>query len=117
MITGQSVLLRTDNATVVAYLQNEGGTKSESLNRDAIRILEWCTSNDVELAAQHVPWTHNVRADALSRGWKGNDTEWELAAELVTIIFFNYGPSRDRPVATRNAKCSGFVTRSTTNEC
>ena len=31
MITGQSVLLRTDSATVVAYLQNEG---------DEVRITE-----------------------------------------------------------------------------
>ena len=52
------------------------------------------------------------RADALSRGWICNDTEWELATELVRIIFQVWTEPQIDLFATReNAKCPGFVTR------
>ena len=61
------VLVATDNTTVVAYINKEGGMKSGSLCALLWRILSWCTRKQVTLKARHIPGRLNVIADKLSR--------------------------------------------------
>ena len=61
------VLVATDNTTVVAYINKEGGMKSGSLCALLWRILSWCTRKQVTLKACHIPGRLNVIADKLSR--------------------------------------------------
>ena len=61
------VLVATDNTTVVAYINKEGGMKSGFLSALLWRILSWCTRKQVALKARHIPGRLNVIADKLSR--------------------------------------------------
>ena len=61
------VLVATDNATVVAYINKEGGMKSGSLCALLWRILSWCTRKQVTLKTRHIPGRLNVIEDILSR--------------------------------------------------
>ena len=61
------VLVATDNTTVVAYINKEGGMKSGSLCALLWRILSWCTRKQVSLKARHIPSRLNVIADNVSR--------------------------------------------------
>ena len=45
----KTILIATDNTTVVAYINKEGGFKSSSLYALLWRILSWCTRNQVTL--------------------------------------------------------------------
>ena len=62
-----TVLIATDNTTVVAYINKEGGMKSGPVCALLWRILTWCTSKQVTLKARHIPGWLNVLADKLSR--------------------------------------------------
>ena len=63
LCTNNIVLIATDNTTVVAYINKEGGLKSGPLCALLWRILTWCTRNAVTLKARHIPGRLNVLAD------------------------------------------------------
>ena len=80
------VLVATDNTTVVAYINKEGGMKSGSLRALLWRILSWCTRKQVTLKARHIPGRLNVIADELSRLGQTIQTEWSLHPEVFQAI-------------------------------
>ena len=80
------VLVATDNTTVVAYINKEGGMKSGSLYALLWRILSWCTRKQVTLRARHIPGRLNVIADKLSRLGQTIQTEWSLHPEVFQAI-------------------------------
>ena len=80
------VLVATDNTTVVAYINKEGGMKSGSLCALLWRILSWCTRKQVTLKARHIPGRLNVIADKLSRLGQTIQTEWSLHPEVFQAI-------------------------------
>lgn len=51
---GRTVLLRSDNISVVTYLMKGGGTRSFQMNSLAVTILQWCDLNSVELQCLHL---------------------------------------------------------------
>jgi hypothetical protein len=67
----KAVVLAMDNTTVVAYLQNQGGTRCHALFLLCKEILLLCLLS-------HIPGTFNVLADCLSRFHNPVNTEWEL---------------------------------------
>jgi hypothetical protein len=70
--------IATDNTTVVAYLQNQGGTHSSSLYLLCREIVLLCDSLQTVLTVRHVPGNPNLIADALSRFCVPVNTVWEL---------------------------------------
>ena len=70
LCTDKIVLVATDNATVVSYINKEGGMRSGPLCALLWRILTWCTRKQVTLKARHIPGWLNVVADKLSRLFK-----------------------------------------------
>ena len=64
---GRSVLVRSDNMTVVSYI-NQGGTHSPSLCRLAIDLWDWCLPRQIHLSASHIPGEDYLFTDFLSRG-------------------------------------------------
>ena len=82
----KTVLIATDNATVVAYINKEGGMKSGSLCALLWRILSWCTRQLVTLRARHIPGRLNVVADKLSRLGQTIQTEWSLHPEVGATV-------------------------------
>ena len=63
--TEKQVLVATDNTTVVAYINKEGGMRSGSLCALLWRLC-WCNLRQVVLKARHIPGHLNVIADKLS---------------------------------------------------
>ena len=85
VVLGQSVLVRSDNQTVVAYINHQGGTHSLSLCRLALMLWEWCIRRRVHLSATHIPGEENLLADFLSRG-KFLPSEWKLETSVFRRI-------------------------------
>ena len=76
-VIGQSLLVRSDNTTVVSYINFQGGTHSPSLCLLALELWEWCIQRGIHLSAAHIPGEDNLVADFLSRG-KYLPSEWTL---------------------------------------
>ena len=67
LVKGQVVLIATDNTTVVAYINKDGGMRSGSLCALLWRLLSWCNLRRIVLRARYIPGRLNVIADKLSR--------------------------------------------------
>lgn len=84
-------LIRMDNTTAVAYLNDMGGVKSQPCNELAKVIWQWCIKRGCWLTAAHLPGKDNVVADAMSR--KFNDQiEWQLNVSIFNRINDKFGP-------------------------
>ena len=104
------VLVATDNTTVVAYINREGGMKSGSLRALLWRILSWCTRKQVTIRAFHIPGRLNVIADKLSRLGQTIQTEWSHHPEVFQAICSRWQQPQVDFFATRfNNKLPQFV--------
>ena len=104
------VLVATDNTTVVACINKEGGMKSGSLCALLWRILSWCTRKQVTLKARHIPGRLNMIADKLSRLGQTIQTEWSLHPEVFQAICSQWHQPQVDLFATRfNNKLPQFV--------
>ena len=107
---GKMVLVATDNTTVVAYINKEGGMRSGPLCALLWRILTWCTGKQVTLKAQHIPGRLNVVADKLSRLGQTIQTEWSLLPEVFQALCNRWHQPQIDLFATRfNNKLPLFV--------
>ena len=59
----QTVLVATDNSTVVAYINKQGGTQSAEMCVLLWKIMTWCHHYHITLKARHIPGCLNVMAD------------------------------------------------------
>ena len=110
LCTNKVVLIATDNTTVVAYINKEGGMKSGPLCALLWRILTWCTRNQVTLKTRHIPGRLNVIADKLSRLGQTIHTEWSLNPEVFKAICNRWHRPQVDLFATRfNNKLPQFV--------
>ena len=87
LVQGKVVLVATDNTTVVAYINKEGGMRSGSLCALLWRLLCWCNLRQVTLKARHIPGRLNVIADKLSRQGQVIQTEWSLHQDVTNRLF------------------------------
>ena len=110
LVFNKTVLVATDNTTVVAYINKEGGMKSGSLCALLWRILSWCTRQQVTLRARHIPGRLNVIADKLSRLGQTIQTEWSLHPEVFQAVCSRWHEPQVDLFATRfNNKLPQFV--------
>ncbi len=65
-LIGRHVLIRSDNMSVVSYINHQGGVSSKRLFILAERLLEWAQLNLRSLRAAHLPGRLN-QGDMLSR--------------------------------------------------
>jgi ribonuclease HI len=84
------ITIRSDNATVVAYINRQGGTRSRALSIQAERLLVWANSQEWSLVAVHVQGAANVLADALSRSHTVVATEWTIANRVLDRVWRRY---------------------------
>lgn len=104
-IQGQHVLVKTDNATVVAYINRQGGTRSLRLHKLAQKLILWSSTRLLSLRATHVPGALNRGADLLSRG-NPLYGEWVLHPQVVEQIWQKYGQAAvDLFASQENTKC------------
>ena len=108
--TNNIVLVATDNTTVVAYINKEGGMKSGPLCALLWRILTWCSQRQVTLKARHIPGHLNVIADKLSRLNQTIQTEWSLLPDIFQDLCRKWHRPQIDLFATRfNNKLPLFV--------
>ncbi len=62
-LIGRHVLIRSDNMSVVSYINHQGGVSSKRLFILAERLLEWAQLNLCSLRAAHLPGRLNQGAD------------------------------------------------------
>ena len=53
-IWGKSVLIATDNSTVVSYINKQGGTHSRAICDLASDLWFWASARDITLKARHI---------------------------------------------------------------
>ena len=85
-ILDKSVLIATDNATVVSYLNKQGGTHSWDMCLLVWHILAYCNPRNILIRARHIQGCLNVIADSLSRKDKIIQTEWSLHPQIFSLI-------------------------------
>ena len=110
LVQGKVVLIATDNTTVVAYINKEGGMRSGSLCALLWQLLCWCNLRQIVLKARHIPGRLNVIADKLSRQGQVIQTEWSLHQEIFDILCRTWHYPQVDMFATRyNCKLVQFV--------
>ena len=81
----QTLLVATDNSTVVAYIK-QGGTHSAEMCALLWKIMTWCHHYKITLRARHIPGCLNVMADLLSRSNQVQSTECSLHMQVFKQI-------------------------------
>ncbi|XP_028306693.1 uncharacterized protein LOC114465708 [Gouania willdenowi] len=108
VLSDQHVLIRTDNTTVVSYINRQGGTRSLPLLKLTHSLLMWGSVHFLSLRATHVPGRLNLGADLLSRGGP-LVREWRLHPLVVAQIWVRFGRAEVDLFASRaNAHCPLF---------
>lgn len=103
------VLLQTDNRTLVAYINKEGGTRSIDLLDLTYQVLTIVDSMNITLSAAYIPGRYNGIADRLSR--KKSLPEWHLLSEARHQIFRQWGvPEIDLFASKMSAVVKKYVT-------
>ena len=80
-----SILINTDNSSVVAYVNHQGGTTSSRLCDLALELWDFCVARNISISACHVPGVCNNRADWLSR-LEYSDHSYSLSQECFSAI-------------------------------
>jgi len=107
---GSSILVATDNTTVVAYVNRQGGTRSWALMRETLVLFKLVMDMEWILRARFIPGRLNVIADQLSRAGQTLPSEWSLSPQVARGLFDMWGAPHVDLFATRyNAKCQTFV--------
>ncbi|XP_077143343.1 uncharacterized protein LOC143806556 [Ranitomeya variabilis] len=89
-LRGSHTRVFSDNTTAVAYLNRQGGTRSENLLGVASDIMELAEGHLLSLSAVHIRGIDNLRADFLSRHTL-HQGEWMLNREVFKLITAKWG--------------------------
>ncbi len=99
-LRGHHVLVRSDNTSVVSYINHQGGLRSRPLCKLACQILLWSQGKLLSLRATYIPGVHNIGTDILSRqGLRPG--EWRLHPEVVELIWKKFGQAQVDLFASR----------------
>lgn len=83
LITGQDILIRSDNTATVAYIRRGGGRRL-SLFKITLQIVQLCQAHDINYDIEHLAGVKNTEADALSR--LQDKTDWRLKPHIWETI-------------------------------
>ncbi|KAI8428629.1 hypothetical protein MSG28_007365 [Choristoneura fumiferana] len=100
-LRNSTLLIQSDNRTALAYLKNEGGTRSTELLEEVRKILLFADGIHLKLVTQHLPGTLNTVADRLSRGKRL--PQWHLSPQACQKIFHEFGIPQIDLFASRQA--------------
>ena len=80
-----SILIRSDNSTVVSYINKQGGTSCKILCDLALDLWQFCIIRNINISALHIAGEHNSRADKLPR-LKVTDHDYFLSVSMFTSL-------------------------------
>lgn len=89
ILQNKAVMIQSDNKSVVAYLRNQGGTKSMVLLELTRKIYHLSAQMKAQLNVFYIPGRYNTMADRLSRGTALPD--WHLSEAVTRQIFQRWG--------------------------
>jgi len=105
-----NILVKTDNSTLVAFINNQGGTRSNQLLLETLDLYQILQDKNWVLRAVYLPGVKNVLADSLSRKFQAIPSEWSLHPQVVQDIFAEMGrPMIDLFATAQNAKLPVYV--------
>ncbi|XP_048489159.1 uncharacterized protein LOC125491385 [Plutella xylostella] len=108
-LRGHTCLVQSDNRTVVAYLQKQGGTKSLTLLRMTRAIFLLADQLNITINAKYIPGRYNATADSLSRHQEL--PEWSLSNSVTDMIFNKWGtPEIDLFASARSRVVKKYAT-------
>ena len=104
------ILVSSDNSTTVAYINKQGGTRSQSLMQETYLLFDLLQQKEWILRASYLPGAKNVIADSLSRKNQILPSEWSLHPQIVKRIFKTWEtPLVDLFATKRNTKLPLYV--------
>jgi len=110
---GAKILVATDNTTVVAHINKQGGTHSRSLMVETYDLYSLVMENDWVIQARYIPGQLNCIADQLSRTGQPLPSEWSLNPRALERLFKAWHRPQIDLFATRfNNKLPVFVSPS-----
>jgi len=86
----KSIHLQIDNQVALAYITNQGGTKSLDLLNRAKELWDYLRLKGISLSAEWLPTDLNVEADAESRNVE-DSSEWKLNQSVFHQICNRWG--------------------------
>jgi len=109
-LIGTNVAIMSDNMSTVAYLKNQGGTRSKQMCDLAVQVCLWAEKEGIVMIPRHIPGYLNVKADSLSRGDQILKTEWSLSQVVANKLFRHWGrPHVDLFALNVNSKLTVFM--------
>ena len=103
------IRIMTDNTTAMAYINHQGGVRSDRCDQVAKEIWGWAEFKQNWLSAAHIPGVDNVLADWKSRNFQDN-SEWSLSDGLYNKVVNVFGQPEIDLFATRlNCKVERYV--------
>lgn len=92
----------------MTYINEMGGTKSQTCNNISIAIWDWCVANNAWVTCSHIPGKENIMADIASR--KINDGHaWKLNESIFRELCQEFGtPSTDLFASRNNKQVDSF---------
>ena len=107
-----SISIKTDNSTVVAYINHQGGTTSSKLCDLALVLWKFCIKRRIMIKAFHLGGDLNCRADFLSRRIP-SDHSYFLKHEIFNRMFklLKFKLVIDCFATRLNTKLPNFISR------
>ncbi len=104
-LRGHHVLVRSDNTSVVSYINHQWGLRSHPLCKLAFQILLWSQGKLLSLRTTFIPGALNIGANILFRqGLRPG--EWRLHPEVVELIWKEFGQAQvDLFVSQETSHC------------
>ena len=107
-----SIAIRTDNSTVVAYINHQGGPKCSDLCDLSLDLWKFCIKRGIMIRAYHLEGVQNVRADFLSR-LAPSDHSYSLRQDIFNKIkkLLSFKLVTDCFASRLNTKLVSFISR------
>ncbi len=104
-LRGHHVLVRSDNTSVVSYINHQWALRSHPLCKLAFQILLWSQGKLLSLRTTFIPGALNIGANILFRqGLRPG--EWRLHPEVVELIWKEFGQAQvDLFVSQETSHC------------
>jgi hypothetical protein len=117
VIFNKRLLVKSDNSTVVYYINKQGGTRFPTLCLHTMKLITWCIKHAVILQVIHIPGMDNVQADNLSRGVSTNPTEWALNRQIfLKLTLLRTFPTIDLFASRKNKQLPVYCSWKKDNE-
>uniref|UniRef100_A0A2A4K1K2 Reverse transcriptase domain-containing protein n=1 Tax=Heliothis virescens TaxID=7102 RepID=A0A2A4K1K2_HELVI len=101
-IKNKRVVVQSDNRTVIAYIKNQGGTRSSQLTGLVYQLLTLTKKLHAEICPQYIPGIYNDVADSLSR--QRSLSDWHLSMKVCNQIFQKWGVPEVDLFASKDSK-------------